>query len=164
MTRQSASVKMSGTVTRLVQTLHRGKKNLSNNRLILKNGEFNICQKGIRRLKQQYLADIFTTLIELKWRWTLVLFVTAFLFTWCFFGLCWWLIAYTKKDLVNLDNPGWQECVTGVHSYLTALLFSIETQHTIGQSERGTLRLFVSVRLEIIEYRLFQQNEFTTIK
>ena len=124
--------KSSTTITKLVQSLHRGKK-ISNNRLILKHGEFNICQKGIKKLKQQYLADIFTTLIELKWRWTLLLFVTAFLFTWCLFGLLWWLIAYLKQDLANIDNSEWKMCVMGITNYVTAVLFSIETQHTIGK-------------------------------
>lgn len=130
---ESIRMKSEGSsVTRLIQSLHRGRRGLSN-RLILKNGEFNVGTKGIKKLKQQYLADIFTTLIELKWRWTFILFVTSFLVTWCFFGLLWLMIAFTKKDLANLGNTEWQECVTGIENYMTAVLFSIETQHTIGE-------------------------------
>jgi len=120
-------------VSSLIRSLHRGKKPFSNKRLIFKSGEFNISQRGIKKRKRQYLADIFTTLIELRWRWSLMLFVTGFLTTWFFFGLIWWIIAYSKGDIANYDDPAHSPCVIGIDGYITALLFSIETQHTIGK-------------------------------
>ena len=119
-------------VPQLLRSLHHG-KDISRHKqrlIIKKSGEFNIGQKGIKKLKQQYLADIFTTLIELKWRYTLILFIAAFLISWLFFGLLWWLLAYIKKDFDDGSSLG--PCVTGLKDYMTAVLFSIETQHTIG--------------------------------
>lgn len=129
----SSTTKSANAVSGLIRSLHRGKKAFSNKRLIHKNGEFNISQKGIKKRKQQYLADIFTTLIDLKWRWTLLLFTMAFLLSWFFFGLIWWVIAYTKQDIANIDNPTHPICVIGIDGFISAVLFSIETQHTIGK-------------------------------
>ena len=127
-----ASTKSANAVSGLIRSLHRGKKAFSNKRLIHKNGEFNISQKGIKKRKQQYLADIFTTLIDLKWRWTLLMFTMAFLVSWFFFGLIWWVISYVKQDIANVQDEEWPRCIIGIDGFVSAVLFSIETQHTIG--------------------------------
>lgn len=121
------------TVSSLVRSLHRGRKALTNKRLIHKNGDFNISQTGIKKRKQQFLADIFTTLIDLKWRWSLMMFVTAFTTSWLAFAAIWWSISYTKGDIENHMNSTWPHCVTGIDGFFSAVLFSIETQHTIGK-------------------------------
>lgn len=121
-------------ISGLVQTIHKNlKKPFSNNRLIFKNGEFNISQKGIKKRKQQYLADIFTTMIDLKWRWTLTLFVATFIISWVFFAVIWWSIAFAHDDLSLTFHKNETECISGVDDFYSALLFSIETQHTIGK-------------------------------
>ncbi|KAF6022099.1 irk-2 [Bugula neritina] len=51
-------------------------------RLVYKNG--NVSHKHIRKVKRHYLADIFTTLIDLKWRWSLIIFTMTFVTTWLF--------------------------------------------------------------------------------
>lgn len=129
----ASTTKSTNAVSGLIRSLHRGKKAFSNKRLIHKNGEFNISQKGIKKLKQQYLADIFTTLIDLKWRWTLLMFTMAFLVSWFFFGLIWWVISFVKHDIENFVDDEWPRCVVGVDGFVSAVLFSIETQHTIGK-------------------------------
>ena len=44
-------------------------------RLVYKNGECNISHTNIKKRRRRYLADIFTTLVDIKWRWNLLLFI-----------------------------------------------------------------------------------------
>lgn len=132
MSSTTVSASTENTISTLVKSIHRGKGAPSNKRLIFKNGECNISQTGIKKRKQQYLADIFTTLIDLNWGWTLVIFTATFILTWLVFAAIWWSIASVKGDLENLDNGNWSHCVLGIDGFFSAMLFSIETQHTIG--------------------------------
>ncbi|KAI5723347.1 hypothetical protein M8J76_004652 [Diaphorina citri] len=93
-------------------------------RVVFKHGDCNVVQEN----------DIFTTLVDAQWRWTLLVFALNFLLSWLMFAIVWWLIVYTHGDLdkVNLGNATWTPCVTSIHSFTSCFLFSVETQHTIG--------------------------------
>lgn len=92
------------------------------------------------------LQDIFTTLVDAQWRWTLLVFALSFLISWAFFGCIWWIIAYAHNDLDYIykrdfepeliQNITHRMCVTEVRSLTSAFLYSIETQHTIGYGNR----------------------------
>ncbi|ELT91696.1 hypothetical protein CAPTEDRAFT_90880 [Capitella teleta] len=97
-------------------------------RLMEKSGSCNFNLIGLERRRFKYLSDWFTTFLELQWRYIILSCLMAFCFTWFFFGLLWWGIFAAKKDT---------ECIIGVNSFVTALLFSIETQHTIGYGTRA---------------------------
>ncbi|CAF0819082.1 unnamed protein product [Adineta ricciae] len=107
-------------------------------RLLLKNGEVNISRFNIEKRRRQYLADIFTTLIDLKWRYTLCLFTLGFCLSWLAFALIWYLLMYSYGDFYpdNYNSANYSVCIAGVHSFAGALLFSIETQQTIGYGTR----------------------------
>ena len=109
-------------------------------RLVYKNGEVNITQANIRKRRRRYLADIFTTLVDIQWRYNLLVFALAFIFSWLIFALVWWLISFSHGDFdeENISNPEWVPCVREVTSFTSAILFSIETQHTIGYGSRYT--------------------------
>ncbi|XP_061191857.1 G protein-activated inward rectifier potassium channel 3-like [Saccostrea echinata] len=109
-------------------------------RLVYKNGEVNITQTNIRKRRRRFLADIFTTLVDIKWRYNLLLFALAFILSWLIFAVIWWLICFSHGDLEQeqLKNPQHVPCVKEMHSFTSALLFSIETQHTIGYGSRHT--------------------------
>lgn len=107
-------------------------------RLVYKNGEVNITQTNIRKRRRRYLADIFTTLVDIKWRYNLLLFALAFILSWLMFAVIWWLISFSHGDLENSSNKNWKPCVKEMYSFTSALLFSIETQHTIGYGARHT--------------------------
>lgn len=108
-------------------------------RLVYKNGECNVSHKHIRKVKRHYLADIFTTLIDLKWRWSLIIFTMTFVSTWLLFAVIWWVIAFTHADLEpnNLADTEYSPCIEKVKDFPTAFLFSLETQHTIGYGGRA---------------------------
>lgn len=107
-------------------------------RAVFKNGDCNILQSRISRRRLRYLQDIFTTLVDSQWRWTLTIFAIGFLGSWLMFALIWWLIVFTHGDLEDQHLPqhqadaGWSPCVLNIHGFTSCFLFSIETQHTIG--------------------------------
>ncbi|XP_032813951.2 ATP-sensitive inward rectifier potassium channel 11-like [Petromyzon marinus] len=96
-------------------------------RFIEKSGACNVAHKNIRE-QGRFLQDVFTTLVDLRWPNTLIVFNMAFLTTWFLFAMLWWLIAFAHGDLAGSPTP----CVTDVRSFTSAFLFSIEVQVTIG--------------------------------
>ena len=52
----------------------------------------------------RYLSDLFTTLVDLKWRWNLFIFCSCYVFSWFTFALVWFLIAYGHGDIA-MYNP-----------------------------------------------------------
>ncbi|KAE9524582.1 hypothetical protein AGLY_014632 [Aphis glycines] len=103
-------------------------------RALYKNGECNIILANVSKLRRRYLQDLFTTLVDARWRWTLCVFVMSFLLSWLAFGIIWYLIAFTHGDLSpeNIDNPLWSPCVINMKTFMASFLFSVETQHTTG--------------------------------
>ncbi|XP_006976534.1 ATP-sensitive inward rectifier potassium channel 8 [Peromyscus maniculatus bairdii] len=108
-------------------------------RFIAKSGACNLAHKNIRE-QGRFLQDIFTTLVDLKWRHTLVIFTMSFLCSWLLFAIMWWLVAFAHGDIYAYMERGTMEksslestvCVTNVRSFTSAFLFSIEVQVTIG--------------------------------
>lgn len=104
-------------------------------RYVEKDGKCNV-QHGNVRETYRYLTDIFTTLVDLKWRFSLLVFILAYAITWLFFGLIWWFIAYCRGDLDHLEDKAWTPCVNNLNGFVSAFLFSIETETTIGYGYR----------------------------
>ncbi|EFN84913.1 ATP-sensitive inward rectifier potassium channel 12 [Harpegnathos saltator] len=113
-------------------------------RAVLKNGDCNVLQSRISRRSLRFLQDIFTTLVDTQWRWTLMCFILSFFLSWLGFAVIWWLIAFTHGDFEERHLPpyqvenNWTPCVYNIFSFTSCFLFSIETQHTIGYGSRST--------------------------
>nr|XP_012224303.1 PREDICTED: uncharacterized protein LOC105673332 isoform X3 [Linepithema humile] len=113
-------------------------------RAVLKNGDCNVLQSRISRRSLRFLQDIFTTLVDTQWRWTLLCFILSFLLSWLGFAVIWWLIAFTHGDFEERHLPpaqlenNWTPCIYNIFSFTSCFLFSIETQHTIGYGGRST--------------------------
>ncbi|XP_049854871.1 G protein-activated inward rectifier potassium channel 3-like isoform X1 [Schistocerca gregaria] len=110
-------------------------------RVVLKSGECNVVQTHVAQRRLRYMQDIFTTLVDTQWRWTLLVFALGFILSWLAFAVIWWLIAFTHGDLEpehQEDDSGWRPCVVNLNSFASCFLFSIETQHTIGYGSRST--------------------------
>ncbi|XP_012058853.1 PREDICTED: G protein-activated inward rectifier potassium channel 3-like [Atta cephalotes] len=113
-------------------------------RAVLKNGDCNVLQSRISRRSLRFLQDIFTTLVDTQWRWTLLCFTLSFLLSWLGFAVIWWLIAFTHGDFEEHHLPpfqvenNWTPCIYNIFSFTSCFLFSIETQHTIGYGSRST--------------------------
>ncbi|XP_043927373.1 G protein-activated inward rectifier potassium channel 2 isoform X2 [Protopterus annectens] len=104
-------------------------------RYVRKDGKCNVHHGNVRET-YRYLTDIFTTLVDLKWRFNLFIFVMVYTVTWLFFGMIWWLIAYIRGDLNHIGDPSWTPCVNNLNGFVSAFLFSIETETTIGYGYR----------------------------
>lgn len=99
-------------------------------RFVAKNGACNVAHTNIRE-QGRFLQDVFTTLVDLKWIHTLIIFTMSFLCSWLLFGMVWWLVAFAHGDL-DQQGDDFVPCVTDIHSFSSAFLFSIEVQVTIG--------------------------------
>ena len=106
------------------------------NRLVHKSGEYNTHHVNVPKRTTSYMLDIFTTLLEIRWIYTLLLLVLSFVCSWVVFALIWWGIAAVEARR-NEGSENEVICVIGVSDFVTALLFSIETQHTIGYGTRA---------------------------
>lgn len=104
-------------------------------RYVEKDGKCNVHHGNVRET-YRYLTDIFTTLVDLRWRLNLLVFTMVYTTTWVFFGLIWWLIAYIRGDLDHTDDNDWTPCVNNLNGFVSAFLFSIETETTIGYGYR----------------------------
>ncbi|XP_026861063.2 G protein-activated inward rectifier potassium channel 4 [Electrophorus electricus] len=104
-------------------------------RYVEKDGKCNVHHGNVRET-YRYLTDIFTTLVDLKWRFNLLVFTLVYTTTWVFFGLIWWLIAYLRGDLDHAGDRDWTPCVDNLNGFVSAFLFSIETETTIGYGYR----------------------------
>ncbi|XP_078537184.1 ATP-sensitive inward rectifier potassium channel 11 [Lissotriton helveticus] len=118
--------------TRLAEDIsdHRYQAKERRARFVAKNGACNVAHKNIRE-QGRFLMDVFTTVVDLKWHYTLFIFTMSFLCTWLLFAMIWWLLAFAHGDLDNQEE-GFVPCVTSIHSFTSAFLFSIEVQVTIG--------------------------------
>jgi potassium inwardly-rectifying channel subfamily J len=113
-------------------------------RVVLKSGECNVLHSRVAQRRLRYIQDIFTTLVDIKWRWTLLVFALSFILTWLGYAILWWLIAFTHGDFEpdhlpnKQDESGWKPCMYQIYNFASCFLFSIETQHTIGYGSRST--------------------------
>ncbi|XP_039253895.2 uncharacterized protein LOC120330964 [Styela clava] len=110
-------------------------------RFVMKNGHCNVRHGNVED-RSRYLSDLFTTLVDLDWRYNVMIFTTTYTITWLVFAFVWWFMAYYRGDL-NKDGEGDCDkdpepvCVIGINSFTSAFLFSIETQVTIGYGTRA---------------------------
>lgn len=73
-------------------------------RFVHKDGHCNITFINMSKRGQRYLSDLFTTCVDIRWRWMLVIFTLSFLLSWLLFGLVFWLIAAAHGDLSPLQS------------------------------------------------------------
>ncbi|XP_028319549.1 ATP-sensitive inward rectifier potassium channel 1-like [Gouania willdenowi] len=112
-------------------------------RLVTKDGRCNIEYGNIKYSKHfAFLADFWTTFVEIRWRFVLFFFIFSFTMSWFIFGLLWYWIARSNGDLL-WQNPDLDHvpCIDNVFGLTTAFLYSLETQTTIGYGGRALTHL-----------------------
>ncbi|XP_072449446.1 G protein-activated inward rectifier potassium channel 3-like isoform X1 [Chiloscyllium punctatum] len=104
-------------------------------RYVMKDGK---CQVNLGHIeeKHKFLFDIFTTVVDLKYRWFLFVFMMCYLLTWVTFGFLYFLDAYIRGDINHVGETDWKPCLENVDGFISALLLSIESQRTIGYGSR----------------------------
>ncbi|XP_043937003.1 G protein-activated inward rectifier potassium channel 4 [Protopterus annectens] len=86
--------------------------------------------------KKRFISDIFTTMVDLKYRWFLFVFMMCYIVTWVIFGGIYYLDAWLRDDINHVEDPEWKPCFINVDDFTSALLFSLESQRTIGYGSR----------------------------
>ncbi|KAG5279797.1 hypothetical protein AALO_G00081690 [Alosa alosa] len=129
-------------------------------RFVKKNGQCNVMFSNMEDKPRRYLADIFTTCVDIRWRYLFLIFCSTFLVSWFVFGVIFYLVSLAHGDfdehLRMVSTPGsgvggglgsgvggraveqkeWKPCLLHVEGFVGAFLFSIETQTTIGYGWR----------------------------
>ncbi|GCB83319.1 ATP-sensitive inward rectifier potassium channel 10-like [Scyliorhinus torazame] len=107
-------------------------------RVMTKDGHSNVRIDHVRDWRFLYLKDLWTTFIDLKWRYKLALFSATFVGTWFLFGLAWYLVALLHGDMAAPPEPSANHtlCVANMQTLTAAFLFSLESQTTIGYGYR----------------------------
>ncbi|XP_051855289.1 inward rectifier potassium channel 13 [Antechinus flavipes] len=104
-------------------------------RMVTKDGHSTMKISRSSRICHTRLANLWGILIDLKWRWMLVVYPASFVIQWLVFAVFWYILAEVNGDLwIDHDNPPQNHtvCVRYVTSFKTAFSFSLETQLTIG--------------------------------
>ncbi|XP_075377392.1 G protein-activated inward rectifier potassium channel 4-like [Mycteria americana] len=96
------------------------------------------CQVNLGNIqeKKRFLSDIFTTIVDLKYRWFLFVFMMCYIVTWVVFGTVYFFDAWARGDIGHRGDPEWRACIENVDDFISALLFSVESQRTIGYGSR----------------------------
>ncbi|CAI5795366.1 G protein-activated inward rectifier potassium channel 4-like [Podarcis lilfordi] len=96
------------------------------------------CQVNLGNIqeKKRFLSDIFTTIVDLKYRWFLFVFSMCYIITWVVFGIIYYFDAWVRDDVNHIGDPEWKACIENIDNFISALLFSVESQRTIGYGSR----------------------------
>ncbi|KAF3700504.1 ATP-sensitive inward rectifier potassium channel 12 [Channa argus] len=127
-------------------------------RFVKKNGQCNVVFTNMEEKRQRYLADIFTTCVDISWRYLLLIFCTSFMVSWLFFGIIFYSVSMAHGDFEDSTvkaqgltagslhsptsghtaggHPQSMPCILHIQGFVGALLFSMETQTTIGYGWR----------------------------
>lgn len=124
-------------------------------RIVSKDGHNNVQIDNVEGMVKLYLHDIWTTVVDMKWRYKLTLFASTFVMTWFIFGVFFYLIGLGNGDYGVGLNATHTPCVMNVATLTGAFLFSLESQTTIGYgfrciSEECPLAIFTLVAQLVI--------------
>lgn len=131
------------------------KKSTVQRRIVSKDGHNNVQIDNVEGMVKLYLHDIWTTVVDMKWRYKLTLFTSTFIMTWFIFGVFFYLIGMGNGDHEAGLNSTHTPCVANVQTLTGAFLFSLESQTTIGYgfrhiSEECPLAIFTLVAQLVI--------------
>ncbi|KAG7231699.1 hypothetical protein INR49_010476, partial [Caranx melampygus] len=106
-------------------------------RVLSKDGRSNVRIEHVSGRSALYMRDLWTTFLDMQWRYKFFLFTATFAGTWFLFGVLWYLVALVHGDLLEFDPPSnHTPCVMQMQTLTGAFLFSLESQTTIGYGFR----------------------------
>ena len=72
-------------------------------RVLSKDGRSNVRIEHISGRSALYMRDLWTTFLDMQWRYKFFLFTATFAGTWFLFGVLWYLVALVHGDLLGED-------------------------------------------------------------
>ena len=103
-------------------------------RMVTKDGHSTLQMDGAQT-GLAYLRDAWGILMDMRWRWMMLVFSASFVIHWLVFAVLWYILAEMNGDL-GLDHDAPPEnhtiCVKYITSFTAAFTFSLETQLTTG--------------------------------
>ncbi|XP_056608891.1 ATP-sensitive inward rectifier potassium channel 12-like [Triplophysa dalaica] len=105
-------------------------------RFVKKNGQCNIIFSNMEDKPRRYLADIFTTCVDIRWRYLLLIFCSVSLASWLVFAAVFYIASLAHGDFHEDEAKARKPCLLHVEGLVGAFLFSMETQTTIGYGWR----------------------------
>ena len=73
-------------------------------RYVRKEGGCNVLFRHVPEPWLLYVTDIFTTLVEIRWRVMFIIFALSYILSWLFFGILYWVMALANGDLRGEPN------------------------------------------------------------
>ena len=70
-------------------------------RVLSKDGRSNVRIEHISGRTGLYMRDLWTTFLDMQWRYKFFLFTLTFTGTWFLFGMLWYLVALVHGDLLG---------------------------------------------------------------
>merc|ERR1719474_1013335 len=115
-------------------------KNTERRRIVSKSGDCNTKLYRVSEKNKRFMQDVFTTMVDMQWRYVFFAFIASFVLSWFGFGIVWWISAYIHGDYMpeNISNSTFIPCILANKNFASAFLFSQETMHTIGYGSRQT--------------------------
>uniref|UniRef100_H3CL47 Potassium inwardly rectifying channel subfamily J member 10 n=2 Tax=Tetraodon nigroviridis TaxID=99883 RepID=H3CL47_TETNG len=106
-------------------------------RILSKDGRSNVRIEHVSGRSALYMRDLWTTFVDMQWRYKSFIFTATFAGTWFLFGVLWYLVALAHGDLLDFNPPSnHTPCVMQMQTLTGAFLFSLESQTTIGYGFR----------------------------
>ncbi|XP_029637967.1 ATP-sensitive inward rectifier potassium channel 10-like [Octopus sinensis] len=99
--------------------------------LLTKAGNSLIDRKGLERHRFSFIEDYYNTILEMRWHWAILVFLSSHAITFTAFAVIWWLNSYIHGDF-NSHNSNSKPCLPDLETFADFFLFSVETQTTIG--------------------------------
>lgn len=70
-------------------------------RILSKDGRSNVRIEHISGRSALYMRDIWTTFVDMQWRYKFFIFTATFAGTWFLFGVLWYVVALVHGDLLG---------------------------------------------------------------
>lgn len=70
-------------------------------RVLSKDGRSNVRIEHVSGRSSLYMRDLWTTFLDMQWRYKFFLFTATFAGTWFLFGVLWYLVALVHGDLLG---------------------------------------------------------------
>lgn len=94
-------------------------------RVLSKDGRSNVRIEHVSGRGTLYLRDLWTTFLDMQWRYKLFLFSATFAGTWFVFGVLWYLVALVHGDLLGEKGRWWRFIYVNINMILQPCYFHL---------------------------------------